>query len=684
MCAFRYPRGQNLRVHFLLFITVVLIPLVGAQQISSVSPRAVIIGETVELEFVGRDLGLSGDGNLLIVASFSCQQEIISEEPKPPADGKDSKPRNKVRLKVSLKEDVQVGVGWLRLVTSMGITPPILFLVDDLPMRKVDSHTRREDAILLDPPLAIESRTPNLDVHYYKLEAKSGQRIAMEVVGSRIGEDVDAVIKLLDARGRILAASDDEPGSGKDPRLAHIFSKDETAFIEVREVRYQGGKFYRLRVGNFPLPMAAFPMVAQSGVETSFVSMDPSREKSLTRSTRASGLYGTPSRHSLGFRGREHDSSGFVPLRLVEEPQFIEKEPNNQFTEAHLIESSVTLNGHLQMPDDVDIYAFDLKRGQHLHFLPFCRSLGSPSFLLLSLQDEKGRILASAGEGNLAEEPIHHVASADGRLFLHVSELAGRGTPAYYYAISAHIQATPLRFHWDAGKAPHLTLSGQPGSTVTLKLKSLRKNFGETIGLTPFGDREDYEVFGSSAIGKEKGNFDFEIHVPESMKPGEWDLLRLRASFTKEGDTQKEWSDVLDFKSAFQSVLPNISFPPEELVNRIPLFVIPRKIEVSLDPISGNPGEVVEMRVSLEKNEKSFRFIKPKASLHGFPKEWKVSKKAQDLDEKKGFSILKLTIPKKAVPGDEFEVFSSVRGELENARYMRVFSNKVSLKVTGG
>ncbi|MBT5378372.1 MAG: hypothetical protein HOL08_04910, partial [Opitutae bacterium] len=269
MCAFRYPRGQNLRVHFLLFITVVLIPLVGAQQISSVSPRAVIIGETVELEFVGRDLGLSGDGNLLIVASFSCQQEIISEEPKPPADGKDSKPRNKVRLKVSLKEDVQVGVGWLRLVTSMGITPPILFLVDDLPMRKVDSHTRREDAILLDPPLAIESRTPNLDVHYYKLEAKSGQRIAMEVVGSRIGEDVDAVIKLLDARGRILAASDDEPGSGKDPRLAHIFSKDETAFIEVREVRYQGGKFYRLRVGNFPLPMAAFPMVAQSGVETS-------------------------------------------------------------------------------------------------------------------------------------------------------------------------------------------------------------------------------------------------------------------------------------------------------------------------------------------------------------------------------------------------------------------------------
>jgi hypothetical protein len=683
MRAFLYSKGQNPRVHFGLLIFLILASFVEAQQISSVSPRTVIVGESVELEFAGKNLGLSGDGNLLILASFTCHQEIISEEPKPPVDGKVAKPRNKVRLKVSLKEDAPVGVGWLRLVTSMGITPPILFLVDDLPTRKVDPKTSREDAVLLAPPLAIESRTPNLDVHYYKLEGKSGQRIAIEVLGSRLGEDVDAVLKLLDAGGRILAASDDEPGSGKDPRLSHVFRKNETAYIEVREVRYQGGKFYRLRVGNFPLPMAAFPMVAQAGTKISFASVGPPGETSLSRTTRTSGLYGVPSRYSLGFRGSEHNASGFVPLRLVKEPQFIEKEPNDQLSEAHLIESSTTLTGRLQIPDDIDVYAFDLKKGQHLHFRPFCRSLGSPAFLLLSLQDENGRVLASAGNGNSAEEPLHYIASADGRILLLVSELAGRGTPAFHYAISAHIQATPLSFHWDAGKASHLTVSGQPGSTVTLKLKSLRKNFGETIELTPFGERGDYEVFGSSSIGKEKGNFDFEVHVPEAMKPGEWDFLRLRASFSQEGDNPKEWTDVLDFKSAFQNVFPNISFPPEELINRIPMLVMPRKIEVSLDPISGEPGDVVEIKVSLEKKEGTFRFIKPKTSWHGFPKEWKVPVKAQDFDEKKGFSILKLTIPKDATSGDSLEVYASVRGELENARYMRVFSNKVSLEVTG-
>ena len=682
MRAFLYPKGQNPQNPFGLLILLFLLPSVEAQQISSVSPRTATVGESVELEFTGKNLGLSGDGNLLILASFACDQEIINEFPKPPEDGKEAKTRNKVRLKVTLKKDTPVGVGWLRLVTSMGITPPILFLVDDLPTGKVDPKSRREDAVLIDPPLAIESRTPNLDVHYYKLECRSGQRIAIEVLGSRLGEDVDAVLKLLDSGGRILAASDDEPGSGKDPRLSHVFSKNETAYIEVREVRYQGGKFYRLRVGDFPLPMAAFPMVAQAGMKTSFASVGPPGETSLSRSARMSGLYGAPSRYSLGFRGSEHNASGFVPLRLVEEPQFIEKEPNNQLSEAHLIESSVTLIGRLQIPDDVDIYAFDSKKGQHLHFRPFCRSLGSPAFLLLSLQDAKGRVLASAGNGNSAEESLHHVASSDGRLFLLVSELAGRGTPAFHYAITARIQATPLSFHWDAGKASHLTVSGQPGSTFTLKLKSLRKNFGETIELTPFGDRGDYEVFGSSSIGKEKGNFDFEIQVPETMKPGEWDLLRLRASFSKEGDSPKEWTDVLDFKSAFQNVLPNIPFPPEELLNRIPMFVMPRKIEVSLDPISGEPGDMVEMKVSLEKQEGAFRFIKPKTSWHGFPKEWKVPVNAQDFDEKKGFSILKLTIPPKAIPGDEIEVFASVRGELENARYMRVFSNRVSIGVT--
>ncbi|MBT3569661.1 MAG: hypothetical protein HN494_12500 [Opitutae bacterium] len=92
---------------------------------------------------------------------------------------------------------------------------------------------------------------------------------------------------------------------------------------------------------------------------------------------------------------------------------------------------------------------------------------------------------------------------------------------------------------------------------------------------------------------------------------------------------------------------------------------------------------MVEIKVSLEKKDGTFRFIKPKTSWHGFPKEWKIPAKAQDFDEKKGFSILKLSIPEKAIPGDEIEVFASVRGELENARYMRVFSNRISIGVTG-
>ncbi|MDA0723316.1 MAG: hypothetical protein O3B25_03510, partial [Verrucomicrobia bacterium] len=72
-----------------------------------------------------------------------------------------------------------------------------------------------------------------------------------------------------------------------------------------------------------------------------------------------------------------------------------------------------------------------------------------------------------------------------------------------------------------------------------------------------------------------------------------------------------------------------------------------------------------------------------KTSWHGFPQEWKVPVKAQDLDEEKGFSILKLNIPKNAIPGGEIVVSASVLGELENARYMRVFSNKVTIELAG-
>ena len=683
MGTFLYSKGKILRV-FLGLLLITWLPLAEAQQITSIHPRTVLAGKSIELEFAGKNLGLSGDKTLELLASFPCDQEFISEVPKPPEDGKVGKPRNKVRLKVSIPEKTPVGIGWIRLVTSTGITPPVLILIDDLPTQNVAPKIRREEAALLNPPQATESRTPNLAIHHYKLEAKSGQRIAIEVIGSRLGEDVDAVLKLLDSNGRILATSDDEPGSGKDPRIEYIFKEETTAFIEVRDVSYKGGKFYRLRVGDFPMPMAAFPMVAQVNNETTLSAISPSGETLLQQSAQPSTRYGTPSRHSFGFKGDEHDASGIVPLRLVDKPLFFEKEPNNQVSEAPLIESSQILNGRLQTPEDVDIYAFNVKKGQHLHFTPHCRSMGAPTFLRLSLQDEKGRTLASAGEGNLAEEPLRHVASGEGQLYLIIQELAGRGSPAFTYAISANLEATPLHFHWEAGKTSLLSLSGQPGSAVSLKLKTIRKNFGETIELNPMGERAEFEVFGTTTIGKDKGTFDFEIQIPETSKPGKWDFLTLQASHhNEEASAPQIWTDVLDLQNAYQNILPHMQFPPAELLNRIPILVLPKKMELAVKPMSGKPGQELEIKVSIQKKDSSFRFLRPKIFWHGFPKEWKVPTKPIGLNENDKFSTLKVTTPEQSIPGEKFNISASIRGEIEGAQFMRVFSNKVSLKVTG-
>lgn len=682
MLAALYSFGKRPRILVGWFL-VSLFSLAEAQQITDVSPRTFQAGETFEMEISGRNLGYSGDGQLDMLASFPFEHEMVREDPKPPEDGKLGKPRNKVRLKITVKEDAPLGFGWMRLVTSRGITLPTLLLVDDLATQKVQPKTRLEEAVTLNLPIAVESRTPNLDIHYYKVEAKAGQRVAIEVIGSRLGEDVDPVLKLVDDKGRILETSDDEPGSGKDPRLAYNFKEDTTAYIEVRDVRYRGGKFYRLRVGNFPLPLTAFPMVTQAGLETTFSAVTESGNSSLSQTQTASGNYGTSSGHSVGFRGEQQDAAGYVPIRLEAEPVILEKEPNDQTSEAIPVESSATINGRLDKLEDVDIYAFNVNKGQHLHFRPYCSSLGSPTFLRLSLEDEKGRTLASAGEGNSAEESLQHVAGADGKLFLHVRELAGRGGPAFTYAISADLQATPIRFQWEPGKNSPLSVLGQPGSVVSLKLKSIRKNFGETVKLTPVCESRELKVFGSSDIDKNKGSFDFEFHLPEDMKPGEWDLLTLRANFHKEGMPSREWNNVLDLQHSYQTMLPTVPFPPAELLSRVPFSIMPRKIDVVLDPIEGKPGEEVEINVSVKKLEKSFRFFRSKAYLHGFPKEWKVPNKPHDLPEDKGFTIIKLKIPKQAAAGEEFEVHTSVRGEPEGAHFMRVFSNKVLLKVTG-
>src|SRR5262249_15131361 len=96
-------------------------------------------------------------------------------------------------------------------------------------------------------------------------------RISVEVFARRLGSPLDSMIRLLDVSGRELAFSDDESSSGADSRFSYKFANAGDYYLEVRDIRFQGGggHRYRLRVGDLPLPSAPFPLAAQKGTNVS-------------------------------------------------------------------------------------------------------------------------------------------------------------------------------------------------------------------------------------------------------------------------------------------------------------------------------------------------------------------------------------------------------------------------------
>ena len=75
------------------------------------------------------------------------------------------------------------------------------------------------------------------------------------------------MLRLLTADGRELAFSDDEPATGADSRFSHKFDAAGDYYLEIRDIRYQGGAAhrYRLRLGDFPLPSVPYPLAATKG-----------------------------------------------------------------------------------------------------------------------------------------------------------------------------------------------------------------------------------------------------------------------------------------------------------------------------------------------------------------------------------------------------------------------------------
>jgi len=527
-----------------------LVSTVCGQSISSVSPQAVRPGTTTDITLRGS--GLAGATRLWM--SFPGKAVLAAGVKN---NGHDN---GQVVFRVTVPANAPVGVHGLRVTTPAGVSGIRIVCVDDLPsVAQKSGNTTPAAAQPITLPVAVDGAVSNLGRHYFRFKATARQRLSIEILARRIGSPLDPIIRLLDANGRELAYSDDEPGLSGDAQLEYTFSQAGEYLVELRDINYRGGGnyTYRLRLGDFPCVTVPVPMAAHRGSEVA-LNFAGSHIDGLSPIRLRVPTDPLVKWVSVGAKRPGGKSSGFAVLAVSDRDQFLEAEPNNTARQANRVPLGSSLNGRLNTPGDEDRFVFTAAKGQRFVFTAVTRSQGAPSDLFISLYNTKGARIATSDDSGTSDSRLNYTFPAAGDYTLAVRDLNHRGGGAFAYHIAVKPYQPGFRL---TASSDRLTIPA--GGTAAVTVTAVRDGYSGPIALsisglppgvssvpTVIGPGRNSAVLTVNATGKAVAGRMSALHVDGTAKIG---TTRFRASSSVE--------------PALKSAFAEMPYPPRVLLN---------------------------------------------------------------------------------------------------------------------
>jgi hypothetical protein len=344
---------------------------------------------------------------------------------------------NQAKATLAIAADCPLGVHAVRVRTASGLTNLRTFHVGSLP-EIVEQEPNNAFASPQAIPLGcvVNGVIPNEDVDYFVVEAAEGDRLTVEVEGLRLGRTFfDPAVAILDEQRFEVASADDSPLLNQDCFCSVLAPKTGRYVIEFRETSYRGDDScsYRLHVGKFARPVAAFPGGGRPGetLEARWLG-DPGGEK-LEPVT-------LPNPPPIEFRASPTDVAGQaptgVPLRVVDLPNVVEAEPNQEIDAANKAEIPAALCGLIGEANDIDRFRIAAKKGEVWDFNLVAREIRSPLDGILRLLNAKGEQLAAADDnGGRPDSYFRFTIPEDGDYLVEVTDHLRQGGPTYLYRV---------------------------------------------------------------------------------------------------------------------------------------------------------------------------------------------------------------------------------------------------------
>jgi hypothetical protein len=370
--------------------------------IDSVSPLGVPRGSTVELTINGLNLAKSSTV-FFNRPGITARILRIKEVPDLPdvrlgANGGVSTvdlgplpPRNEVTLELDIAPDADIGPVDFRLQTPLGTSPEARFLVEPYYGESPDREPNDT------PDQAFETYTPTIlvgtiskpgDVDYYKIHANAGEELTFENGASMLGSSLQPVVSIYDADENLIKQYGLDGGPSAQ-RFAHRFEKAGAYYVRISDYEESGSAkhFYRIKVGKFPLAVAAYPLGVEKG---------KTAQVTLTGYNLGDGkvaVTGTPSPEdewSTLLRPKVKAGVTFneVKLAVGDEPEIESAGKNTSVSSAQPITAPVTVNGKLTAAEND--FRFKAHKDEKLVFEVNANRLGSPLDSLLDILDAKG------------------------------------------------------------------------------------------------------------------------------------------------------------------------------------------------------------------------------------------------------------------------------------------------------
>ncbi len=406
-------------------------------------------------------------------------------------------------LEVTIAPDAPPGPRELRLVTSRGLSNPLVFHVGQYPevtrkpmkisplqvLGKEEAALRRrpadevEQRVLL--PCVANGQIASGEENCYRFEAKKGQRLVLDCQArSLIPFIADAVpgwfqpvLVVRDAAGKEVAFNDDNDFR-PDPMIFFEVPHDGEFVVSITDAIYRGREdfVYRLTIGEIPYLAGIYPLGGKAGepfkAEMRGWNLDQARLL-LPPSDSPPGIYDVSA--VIG-----STQSNRLRFAVGDLPESFDREPNNDRQQAQEVAMPQVINGRIDRADDWDVFRIKGRAGDTVVAEVFARRLESPLDSVVELIDATGKTIGFNDDHEDAAAGIntHHADSylsvalpADGEYFLRIGDAARRGGPEYAY----RLRVGPPRPDFELRVVPSsIALARRSSATVTVHV--LRKD----------------------------------------------------------------------------------------------------------------------------------------------------------------------------------------------------------------